>query len=236
MKPKSLIPRELGHLTESQGNGALANRNQPDAAPKGKSIAPEPQPDLDRAIGEILILLSRRASHATLLEKVEALYRKMFELRRRQRLAPIATISPLPPVASPQSGLRASDLLDLDQAADVPRFVSTGLRLARIRDGRLYRINFRTFASFCRTKLQYTTRYANRLIAAAPLYFALAQAFPSAKPRHETQLRPLVRLKPREVLVAWRCAVRIAAPGRVTEKAVRAAVREILHKFTLTGL
>jgi hypothetical protein len=227
MKPKSLIPRELGHLAESRSNSPLANRVQPAAGPKGKSVALEAQPDLDRAIGEILILLSRRASHATLLEKVEALYRKMFELRRRQKLGPIATISPLPPVASPQTGIRPSDLLDLEQATEVPGFVSTGLRLARIRDGRLYRINFRTFASFCRTKLQYTTRYANRLIAAAPLYFTLAQAFPSAKPRHEGQLRPLMGLKPQEVLAAWRRAIRIAAPGRLTEKAVRSAVREL---------
>jgi hypothetical protein len=42
------------------------------------------EPDFEKAVGELLVLLSRRASHDVLLEKVEALYRLTLQARRRR--------------------------------------------------------------------------------------------------------------------------------------------------------
>src|SRR6187399_1513443 len=42
-----------------------------------------------------------------------------------------------------------------------------GLAFARIRDGRLYRVEFETFDDYCRQKWQYRRDYVDRIISAA---------------------------------------------------------------------
>ena len=49
-------------------------------------------------------------------------------------------------------------------------FVAVGLTLGRIRDERLYRVEFKTFEAYCREKWQYERRHAYQLIAAAQMY------------------------------------------------------------------
>ena len=55
---------------------------------KTRAAAAEIQAVFERALGELLILLSRRASHAVILEKVEAIYRKILDSRRKPRARP----------------------------------------------------------------------------------------------------------------------------------------------------
>jgi hypothetical protein len=49
-------------------------------------------------------------------------------------------------------------------------FVQVGMALARIKELRLYRIEFQRFEPYCQPKWQYGRRYANQLISAAQLF------------------------------------------------------------------
>ena len=51
-------------------------------------------------------------------------------------------------------------------------FVQVGLALARIRDRKLYRIEFHRFETYCQAKWQYGRNYVNCLISAAQVFHA----------------------------------------------------------------
>jgi hypothetical protein len=105
-------------------------------------------------------------------------------------------------------------------------FVDVGLALARIRDGRLYRDDFDSFETYCRTQWQYGRNYVDRLISAAQVFTHL-MTNSHQKPDHETQLRPLIGLTPAEAQVAWQCAVEMAGGRKITARLVKRAVHEL---------
>jgi hypothetical protein len=105
-------------------------------------------------------------------------------------------------------------------------FVQVGLALARIRDGRLYRMEDESFEQYCRLKWEYGRNYVDRLISAAQVFTNLVTNS-HQKPGHETQLRPLVGLTPDQAQQAWEHAVEKAAGRRITARIVKAAVQEL---------
>jgi hypothetical protein len=105
--------------------------------------------------------------------------------------------------------------------------VQAGLALGRIRDGRLYRVEFDTFDAYCRGKWQHGRRYIHQLIAAAQLFTRLRANWPSRKPDRETQLRPLIGLPPEQAVAAWERAVEKAGNGKITARMVKSAVEEL---------
>jgi hypothetical protein len=68
-------------------------------------------------------------------------------------------------------------------------FVEVGLALARIRDARLYRVNYDNFEAYCKAKWESGRNYVDRLISAAQVFTHL-MTISHQIPDHETQIRP----------------------------------------------
>ena len=97
-------------------------------------------------------------------------------------------------------------------------YVQVGLALARIRDGRLYRIEYFTFEEYCRVKWQYMRAYVYQLIFAAQLFNSLSAIADIRQPQHESQVRPLAGVPPDQARQAWVKSVRTlwSAPEQQT--------------------
>ena len=67
MKNQPQINNPIGPARDPRSNKSRQNR--------ADGSMPRERRALDRAIGEIMVLISQRATHAVLLQKVEALYR-----------------------------------------------------------------------------------------------------------------------------------------------------------------
>ena len=69
-------------------------------------------------------------------------------------------------------------------------FIQVGLALARIRELRLYRIEFQTFEAYCRDRWEYGDgeRYVNYLVSAAQIFKYLGTICSDRKPERESQL------------------------------------------------
>jgi hypothetical protein len=106
-------------------------------------------------------------------------------------------------------------------------FVEVGLALARIRDQRLYRAEYQTFEAYCQTKWHCGRSYVYHLISAAQLFTQVFADGKAPKPRHESQLRPLMGLSPEQAQLAWERAAQNAGNGRITARLVKTAVREL---------
>lgn len=105
-------------------------------------------------------------------------------------------------------------------------FVEVGRALAHIRDQRLYRAQYDTFAAYCRQKWQYGKSQAYRLIGAAEALAYLSPIGDIPKPNREAQVRPLIGLEQESAKLAWKRAAEKAAGGVITAKLVRQAVAE----------
>lgn len=112
-------------------------------------------------------------------------------------------------------------------AAGWQAFVEVGLALARIRDARLYRVEYDTFHAYCREKWHYGERYANRLISAAAMITHLRTICSDCQPDHEGQVRPLVSLTPAQAQLAWTCAVENAGGRKITARSVKRAMQDL---------
>src|ERR1051326_3770108 len=67
-------------------------------------------------------------------------------------------------------------------------FAQAGLAFGRIRDGELYRMEYKSFDTYCRIKWQYGRDYVDRLIAAAQVFTQLLTICQEFKPEHESQV------------------------------------------------
>ena len=105
-------------------------------------------------------------------------------------------------------------------------FVDVGLAFARIRDSRLYRVDFDNFEAYCRVKWQYGHNYVDRLISAAQVFRHLMTKS-HQKPEHETQVRPLIGLSPEQVQLAWEAAVAKAGGRKITARLVKSAMQDL---------
>jgi N6-adenosine-specific RNA methylase IME4 len=105
-------------------------------------------------------------------------------------------------------------------------FQEVGNALLQIRDGRLYRVDYKTFEEYCQTRWGMERNYANKLISASSVAENLGTMVPKT-PLSERQLRPLTSLEPKEQKHVWRRALQIAGNQSPTGIQVREAVREL---------
>ena len=140
------------------------------------------------------------------------------------------------PVAPPQVGVLGEvELLTEAEQADFQTceavismgwqtFVEVGLAFARIRDGRLHKVEFDTFEAYCRVKWRYGRHYVNRVISAAQVFRHLVTNCHQNPPDHESQVRPLIGLPLEQAQKAWESAVAMAGSRRITARQVQNAV------------
>jgi len=107
-------------------------------------------------------------------------------------------------------------------------FYKVGMALMRIRDGRLYRENHKTFEEYCRDRWGFTKSRANQLISATSVYYNLTTTVVIP----ERQLRPLISLEPEQQQEVWKEAVDTAPEGKVTAEHVTKVVNQIKGKET----
>jgi hypothetical protein len=107
------------------------------------------------------------------------------------------------------------------------KMFDVGQALIEVREGKLYKADFKTFAEYCSAKLNISRSYANYLASAAAVRTNLATMVDDL-PANERQVRPLLTLKTsEEKLQAWQAALDAAGDQPVTEAHVRHAVDQI---------
>ena len=124
-------------------------------------------------------------------------------LTTHEAASPAAVLEPISPDES-------RDLAALEQTIQrgLTSFVEVGEALAEIRDRKLYRLEHRTFESYCREKWKMSPQYATQLCRSASAVIALKSETTGSLPKTERQARPLTRLNtPAEKREAWRAAV-----------------------------
>ena len=122
-------------------------------------------------------------------------------------------------------------------------FWEIGRALARIRDERLYRENYKTFEEYCMTRWEMSRRSAYQLIDAAVIYRNISENIIDEPnnvayrrqnikvlPANERQIRPLVALSPKQQQEAWNEVVSTAPNGKVTAVHVASVVNEYRRK------
>lgn len=102
-------------------------------------------------------------------------------------------------------------------------FVAVGNALAAIRDGKLYRANFKTFDAYCRERWNFKRNYANKLIASAAVVPDLGTNVPL--PSSEAVAREVARVPSDKRAEVWQEAVERSG-GKPTAAEVKAVVAE----------
>lgn len=94
-------------------------------------------------------------------------------------------------------------------------FVDVGNALLKIRDGKLYRIDFGTFEDYCKERWNMQRAHAYRLIDAANVVNILSPTG-DILPTTERVARPLTQLEPEDQPVVWQKITETAPNGKVT--------------------
>jgi hypothetical protein len=108
-------------------------------------------------------------------------------------------------------------------------FVDVGRALMEIRDGKLYRIEHKTFEAYCQERWSMTKQHAHRLMNATDAATEIAKSNPGVTPQTERHVRPLANLPKHEQAEVWQEAVDTAPAGKVTAKHVEATVARKLE-------
>lgn len=98
-------------------------------------------------------------------------------------------------------------------------FIEVGMALKAIRDGKLYKAEFRTFEEYCSKRWNLSKTHVNRKIAAASIAADLTPIgveFPIT----ESLVRPIIDLEPDQQTKVWQQAVETAPKGKLTAKHV----------------
>lgn len=117
-------------------------------------------------------------------------------------------------------------------------FYEVGRALMEIRDNRLYEKvrGIANFETYCRERWDMSKPRAYQLIEAAEINENLSTIV-DEKPTHETQLRPLSKIKnPEQQREVWKKAIDTAPQGKITERHVQKVVREVTEDKNLTAL
>jgi hypothetical protein len=123
-------------------------------------------------------------------------------------------------VIGTEDALSSDEQIELEEcegAIDrgIKAFFEAGQALARIRDLRLYRVEYRTFEDYCQQRWRMERAHAYRLVEAAAVYGNLSP-MGDILPANERQIRPLTRLDPDQQREAWEQAALTAPNGRIT--------------------
>jgi len=93
--------------------------------------------------------------------------------------------------------------------------IEVGESMRAIRDGELFRVEYPTWADFCRQKLKISVHQAERRIQSAEIASELVAADCAHIPFYERQCRPLTRLEPGFLRVyAWELACSLTPVGK----------------------
>jgi hypothetical protein len=113
-------------------------------------------------------------------------------------------------------------------------FFNAGQALATIRDGHLYRQNFRSFKDYCWERWRYGRAYSYRLIAGAQVV-KWVSPIGDIIPECEWQIRAITaaNLTKDEAIAVWTRAVQLAQHHEPSAKLVQVAVAEL--KFLPAG-
>jgi len=108
-------------------------------------------------------------------------------------------------------------------------FYEVGRALMEIRDKGLYRdvLGFETFEAYCKSKWDFASNYARRLITSAETFDNIKSVPIGTVPTTESQTRPLSKLEPDQQREAWQKAVESAPEGKVTASIVTKIVKEM---------
>ena len=112
-------------------------------------------------------------------------------------------------------------------------FVEVGTALLKIRDGRLYRMDHKTFDDYCREHWKMSHRRANQLIGASEVVANLGTVVPKL-PNTERQARPLAALEPAQQIEAWQRVIETAGNKGITARDVQSVVDRYAHKASVT--
>ena len=108
-------------------------------------------------------------------------------------------------------------------------FVEVGRALLRIQEAQLYRGSYSTFDEYCKDRWEMSRAHAYRLIESAKVVEDVSET--GTAPTREAQARPLSKLRnPQARRDAWTEAQKSSESGKVTAKAVEAAVDKIQGK------
>jgi hypothetical protein len=110
-------------------------------------------------------------------------------------------------------------------------FRETGEALMKIRDGKLYKVEFKTFEEYCQKRWNFGRTYAHRMIESAKVIKNLLPM--GNKPESERQARVLAPLPPQEQREVWKEAVETAPEGKVTAKHVEEIVERKRRRIVL---
>lgn len=100
----------------------------------------------------------------------------------------------------------------------ISSFIEVGNALRAIRDGKLYKAEFKTFEEYCQQRWNWGRAYANRQIAASDTVENLAPR--GAIVVTEKLIRPIVNLELDVQKKVWNQAIEAAGKGKITAKQV----------------
>jgi hypothetical protein len=95
-------------------------------------------------------------------------------------------------------------------------FLNVGNALMAIRDGKLYRSEFQTFAEYCRKRWDISRVHAHRLLKAAEITQTVLLPMGNILPENERQIRPLISLPEDQIRAVWKRAIKEAGPSKPT--------------------
>jgi len=105
--------------------------------------------------------------------------------------------------------------------------VEASLALMAIRDGRLYRGDFKTFEQYCQQRWALARSTAYQRIEFANTHLVLSAVADIPQPVNERQVRALAGLSPEDKLLVWREAVQHTPNGTPTHKDVKEARKRL---------
>jgi hypothetical protein len=115
-----------------------------------------------------------------------------------------------------------------DIKTGVEAFERAGFSLLRIRDERLYREEFSTFAEFSRDILGASKTHVNRLIQAADVIQALMAQGEVVLPNNERVARELAKYPKADRQLIWKRAIQIADRSKPTFRTIQEAAKAIV--------
>lgn len=135
------------------------------------------------------------------------------------------------PLDNSREALSQDELLELGEREVIIQhglkaFFEVGEALMAIREKRLYRQSYDTFAEYCDQRWGFSDEHARRFMRGAETYTALlTPPMGGVLPTNERQVRPLAQLETdEEKQVAWQQAVDTAPGGKVTGAHVQSVV------------
>jgi hypothetical protein len=149
-------------------------------------------------------------------------------LNRTSELVPVGNAPP----AGPLNDEERTELLRLETLITDKwdTFLIVGEALVKIRDGRLYRDKFKNFGQYCRAVFDYQRAHLTRLTLAAQTYAIISPLERGKEPTTENKLRPLYRLTPEDVKVAWGKIIQEAGEGKIEAKIIEKVAGEFRSK------